>query len=272
MSYGTDHQNQCLENLGDLADASKTGPLNMTEHTCLKQNAPFWNEALETMDPSEREETIILPKLQAQLQYAYQNSPFYRNKWDSAGVAPEDVQSLADFEEFPFVTKAEIREDQLKHPPFGSNLCISKGEIASVHGTSGTTGKPTAFGISRGTWNVSAKPTPESCGASACGPMTPFLSDPFSASTWGAGGPLPVFEGSVRPPFPLAPACPVRPKGPSNGFRKSNPPFFTAPLPTVFIWPKKRGDWVWIPARILISGSFFSPGSRVPACPPPKTD
>ncbi len=115
-----------------------------------EQNAPFWNEAVETMDPREREETVILPKLQAQLQYAYQNSPFYRSKWDSAGVAPEDVQSLADFERFPFVTKAEIREDQLKHPPFGSNLCISRGEIASVHGTSGTTGKPTAFGISRG--------------------------------------------------------------------------------------------------------------------------
>ncbi|HKI50269.1 MAG TPA: AMP-binding protein, partial [Desulfobacteria bacterium] len=115
-----------------------------------KNDDPFWNRKLETMDPSEREETVIVPKLQAQLQYAYEHSPFYRNKWDGAGIRPEDIQSLADFEKIPFVTKDEIRADQLEHPPFGSNLCISKDEIASVHGTSGTTGKPTAFGISQG--------------------------------------------------------------------------------------------------------------------------
>ncbi len=113
-------------------------------------DAPYWDRELETMDPVEREETVILPKLRAQLHYAYGHSPFYRKKWDSAGIAPEDIQSLTDFEKLPFVTKDEIREDQLKHPPFGSNLCISGDEIASVHGTSGTTGKPTAFGISRG--------------------------------------------------------------------------------------------------------------------------
>ena len=37
----------------------------------------YWNEELETMDPDERELKIILPKLQAQLRYAYQTSPFY---------------------------------------------------------------------------------------------------------------------------------------------------------------------------------------------------
>ncbi len=110
----------------------------------------YWNRELETMDTHEREQTIILPKLQAQLQYAYQHSPFYRSKWDLAGINPNDIQSLADFEQIPFLTKAEIREDQLKYPPFGSNLCISRKEIAAVHGTSGTTGKPTAFGISKG--------------------------------------------------------------------------------------------------------------------------
>jgi len=113
-----------------------------------KPDDPFWNREVETMDPLLREETVILPKLKAQLQYAYRHSPFYRNKWDSAGVNPEDIRSLTDFEKIPFVTKDEIRQDQLEHPPFGSNLCISRNDIASVHGTSGTTGKPTAFGIS----------------------------------------------------------------------------------------------------------------------------
>jgi len=102
------------------------------------------------MDPDEREEKIILPKLQAQLKYAYENSPFYKRKWDEAGIRPEDVQSLEDFEKVPFVTKEEIRRDQMEYPPFGSNLCIDAKELARVHGTSGTTGKPTAFGIGKG--------------------------------------------------------------------------------------------------------------------------
>jgi phenylacetate-CoA ligase len=111
---------------------------------------PFWDRKLETMDPGEREQRVILPKLQAQLTYAYENSPFYRKKWDEAGIKPQDIRSLEDFEKMPCVMKEEIRRDQAEYPPFGSNLCVPKKEMARVQGTSGTTGKPTAFGISRG--------------------------------------------------------------------------------------------------------------------------
>jgi phenylacetate-CoA ligase len=113
-------------------------------------DSPYWNEELETMDPEERDQKVILPKLQAQLKYAYEMSPFYRKKWDKAGIRPEDIRSLDDFEQIPFVKKDEIRQDQTDNPPFGSNLCVSRTELARVQGTSGTTGKPTAFGISRG--------------------------------------------------------------------------------------------------------------------------
>jgi phenylacetate-CoA ligase len=115
-----------------------------------RSNSKFWFKDLETMDPEERELKVILPKLQAQLKYAYENSPLYRKKWDRAGLKPKDIQSLADFERVPFLTKEEIRQDQKENPPFGSNLCVSRKELARVQGTSGTTGKPTAFGISKG--------------------------------------------------------------------------------------------------------------------------
>jgi len=113
-------------------------------------DSPFWWKDVETMDPAQREEKIILPKLQAQLKYAYEHSSLYKKKWQSAGIRPEDIRSLADFEQIPFLTKEEIRQDQREYPPFGSNLCVSRKELARVQGTSGTTGKPTAFGISRG--------------------------------------------------------------------------------------------------------------------------
>ena len=112
--------------------------------------ARFWFKDLETMDPQEREQKVILPKLRAQLKYAYQRSPLYKKKWNQAGIKPIDIRSLNDFEEIPFLTKDEIRENQKDRPPFGSNLCVALKELARVQGTSGTTGKPTAFGISKG--------------------------------------------------------------------------------------------------------------------------
>ena len=113
-------------------------------------DSPYWFVEIETMDPEQREQTIILPKLQQQLKYAYAHSGLYRKKWDAAGVKPEDIRSLDDFEAIPILTKDDLRADQAEHPPFGSNLCVSYNEMARVHGTSGTTGNPTAFGVSKG--------------------------------------------------------------------------------------------------------------------------
>lgn len=115
-------------------------------------DSPYWNRELETIDPSRREQEVILPKIQALLKYAYENSPFYRRKWDAAGLKPGDVRSMADFARLPFVTKDDIRQDQKEHPPFGSNLCIAKSEMGHIHGTSGTTGKPTVFAIGKSDW------------------------------------------------------------------------------------------------------------------------
>lgn len=111
---------------------------------------PFWDKEAETMDPEERRQKIILPKLQAQIAYTYEKAPLYRRKWDQAGIGPKDIRSLQDFQKVPFLFKEEIRQDQAEHPPFGSYSCQPIEEIQRLHGTSGTTGRPTAFGISRG--------------------------------------------------------------------------------------------------------------------------
>jgi phenylacetate-CoA ligase len=102
------------------------------------------------MDPEERETKVILPKLQSQLKYAYEKSPLYMKKWEEAGISPDDIGSLEDFEQIPFLTKDDIRRDQVENFPFGSNACVSMKELARVQGTSGTTGKPTVFVVSQG--------------------------------------------------------------------------------------------------------------------------
>ena len=55
------------------------------------------------MDPEERKQKIILPKLRAQMAYAYEKAPLYRRKWDQAGIRPLDIHSLKDFRRVPFL-------------------------------------------------------------------------------------------------------------------------------------------------------------------------
>jgi phenylacetate-CoA ligase len=111
----------------------------------------YWFEEMETMDPARRDE-IIFKKLKAQIAYAYERAPFYRKKWDEAGIHPDKVKRFEDFKKIPLVYKHEIREDQAENPPFGSYLCIPREQVFRIHGSSGTTGKPTAFAIGRDDW------------------------------------------------------------------------------------------------------------------------
>lgn len=114
-----------------------------------------WFPERETMDPELRD-AAILERIQQVMAYAYAHAPFYRRKWDEAGLQVGDVRTLEDFERVPVVTKEELRRAQAEHPPYGDYLCIGPDEVARVHGTSGTTGRPTAFGIGREDWRAIA--------------------------------------------------------------------------------------------------------------------
>jgi phenylacetate-CoA ligase len=116
----------------------------------------YWFKRRETMPPGEREQAI-LERLQLVCCYAYDTSPFYRRRWADAGFHPGQLRSLEDFEDkVPVITKRELRESQAASPPFGEYLCVPDSEVFHVHGTSGTTGRPTAFGIGRNDWNAIA--------------------------------------------------------------------------------------------------------------------
>lgn len=112
---------------------------------------PYWFRHEETM-PAEDRNGLILAKLKAQVTYAWERSPFYRRKWQAAGFHPEQLKTLEDIRRIPLLTKDDLRRDQAEHPPFGSNLCVEPHEIIRIHGTSGTTGRPTVFCIGRDDW------------------------------------------------------------------------------------------------------------------------
>ena len=95
---------------------------------------------LDRLETASRDElaAVQLERMRWSLRHAYDNVPHYKRSFDEAGVHPDDLRELADLSRFPFVTKATYRDNY----PFG--LCaVPREQVARVHASSGTTGKPT---------------------------------------------------------------------------------------------------------------------------------
>ncbi len=132
-----------------------TWPPRYDERYRPADGQPYWFPIRETMPPDEREAAIV-ERIREVMRWCWDRAPFYRRKWAEAGIHPDAIQSLDDLGRVPVVTKEELRADQAVHPPFGDYRCVDDAEVAHVHGTSGTTGRPTAFGISRDDWRMIA--------------------------------------------------------------------------------------------------------------------
>ncbi|MBO6720286.1 MAG: phenylacetate--CoA ligase [Roseitalea sp.] len=98
---------------------------------------------LEPIETASRDEVaaLQLERMQWSLRHAYENAPFYKKRFDEAGVHPDDLKTLADLAKFPFTTKADLRDNY----PFGM-FAVPREKIARLHASSGTTGKPTVVG------------------------------------------------------------------------------------------------------------------------------
>src|SRR6202045_1864726 len=107
------------------------------------------------LEPIERASEDELRALQLQrlrwsVRHTYENVPPYRGKCEGAGVHPHDLRTLADLERFPFMQKDDLRAGY----PFGL-LAVPREQVVRIHASSGTTGRPTVVGYTRGdieTW------------------------------------------------------------------------------------------------------------------------
>jgi len=91
-------------------------------------------------------------RLREQVEHAYRASPFYRRKFDAAGVKLEEVETLEDLRRLPFTTKDELKQSQADLPPWGDFLAVPLEECLRVHMTSATTGRPLAFLDTKDDW------------------------------------------------------------------------------------------------------------------------
>jgi phenylacetate-CoA ligase len=106
-------------------------------------------EAIETASLDELR-ALQLTRLQTSLRRAYECVPHYRAAFDAAGTRPEDLRRLEDLGRFPLMTKQDFRANY----PFGL-FAVPRERVVRIHASSGTTGKPTVVGYTRGdidTW------------------------------------------------------------------------------------------------------------------------
>ncbi|MCB2189984.1 MAG: AMP-binding protein [Deltaproteobacteria bacterium] len=108
----------------------------------------FANEELKGLSPEgirEYQERRLTP----QLIHCYENSDFYRQKFQDCGADPRDIKTMDDLHALPiFMDKEQERLNAMESlerdgHPFGTHLCIDPRDIYMTATTSGTTGVPT---------------------------------------------------------------------------------------------------------------------------------
>lgn len=103
----------------------------------------YWEPENETMGREELEQ-LQLERLQSTLSRVYMNVPFYRRKFDEAGIDPDDFRSLGDVRKLPFTTKNDLRDSY----PYGL-FAVPLREVVRIHSSSGTTGMSTVVGYTK---------------------------------------------------------------------------------------------------------------------------
>jgi phenylacetate-CoA ligase len=164
----------------------------------------YWDEERETLDPGQREK-LILERIKHQLAYVYNELPFYRRHYDEHGFKPDDVRTLEDFTtKVPVIKKSMLVADQREHPVFGSYSGIeSTDDVARIHGSSGTSGTPTMYSVSRNDWERSREVTALAMWALGARPRDiAQIGFPFSLF-FGGWGPLQGLEAIGATVFPL---------------------------------------------------------------------
>src|SRR5690606_35015846 len=110
--------------MSDRAEATRAAWLEvLAKHQHDRDRAGserYWSPRLDTASRDEIR-AIQDEKLRAVVPFLYENSPFYRRRFDRLGLLPSDIRDVDDLvAKWPVVDKAEMAEDAAAHPPYGT--------------------------------------------------------------------------------------------------------------------------------------------------------
>ena len=102
--------------------------------------------SLDPIEIASRDEitSLQLERLKWTVAHAYENVGLYKRKFDAAGIHPDDLKAPEDIAKFPFTTKEDLRQSY----PF-EMMAVPMEQVARIHASSGTTGKPTVVGYTQ---------------------------------------------------------------------------------------------------------------------------
>src|SRR5262249_50850705 len=123
--------------------ASSTGRPGSSGASTSSDRAMIWNAEAETMSRPERERRQV-ERLRQSLAWAAERVPFYRDALSGARIEPDTIVSLDRLREIPFTRKDHLRE----HYPWGL-FAVPLSQVARIHASSGTRGKPTGVGYTK---------------------------------------------------------------------------------------------------------------------------
>ena len=104
----------------------------------MKNSDMYLHPEMETLSRPEIEK-LQLERLQKTIRQCMR-SPFYKRRFEEAGLRPEDIRSLGDLQKIPFTTKQDLRDNY----PFGLSA-VPLEQVVRLHSSSGTTGTPTVI-------------------------------------------------------------------------------------------------------------------------------
>jgi len=100
--------------------------------------------------PRSQLEALQNELLVRQVGYVYEKAPVFRELCQETGVRPSDIRSAADLPKLPVLEKRHLREFRDRHgDPFGGAACVPTSQLLMANHSTGTSGKPTLFGLTR---------------------------------------------------------------------------------------------------------------------------
>lgn len=108
----------------------------------------IWNKIYECMSRDELQ-ALQLERLQAQVKRVWNNVPYYAQKMKDQGICPDDIRSLDDVHKLPITTKDDLRNAYPFH-----TFAVPLKDVIRLHASTGTTGKPTIVGYTRGDMEI----------------------------------------------------------------------------------------------------------------------
>ncbi|GAA3755456.1 phenylacetate--CoA ligase [Microbacterium kribbense] len=137
---------------GSRAEQTRTAWKDVLEKYHEDRDAPvhpdYWSD--KDLWPRDRIREVQDEKIAAVAPFLYENSAFYRARFDRLGIAPTDITSVDTMiANWPIVTKEEMMADASAHPPYGTYSTCGPDEWDDrgwmLFSSSGSTGVPRVF-------------------------------------------------------------------------------------------------------------------------------